>query len=203
MTNNLRERRRRQTAREIQHAALRLSLRLGYDVVTADAVAVEAGISPRTFFNYYNNKQAAILGVPPCLDPESSDWFVTSRQPLLEDVARVLAEVVDEHRLDRDLMCMMQQLIEAEPQLLPLFRASLDAVTQDLTTLLTRRLGQDAEPQAHLIATLASCALSLAVRAWAADDRMDQSRIIAMMRQQLVDVCKWLGKPGTDEARPC
>ncbi|MFN3273964.1 MAG: TetR/AcrR family transcriptional regulator [Paracoccus sp. (in: a-proteobacteria)] len=195
MKTNLRERRRRQTAREIQQAALRLSLRLGYDALTADAIAAEAGISARTFFNYYNNKQAAILGVPPCLEPESADWFVTSRQPLLDDIVRVLAEMVDEDRLDRDLMCLMQQLINAEPQLLPLFHASLDRVTQGLTILLERRMGPGAGPQAHLIASLASSALSLAVRAWAADDGMDQSRIVAMIRQQLVDVCKWLSQP--------
>lgn len=194
MARDLRERRRRQTAREIQQAALRLSLRLGHDAVTADAIAAEAGISPRTFFNYYNNKQAAILGVPPRLDLEASEWFVHSRQPLMDDVVQVLGEMLDEDRLDRDLMRLIKQLIEAEPPLLPLFHATLERVSQDLTLLLTRRLGPGLEAQAHLIATLAASALSLAVRKWAADDSMDESRIIASMRQQLVDVCGCLQK---------
>ena len=60
--STLRDRRRVQTSREIQRAALSLALRHGYDAVTTEMIAAEAGISQRTFFNYYLNKDAAIVG---------------------------------------------------------------------------------------------------------------------------------------------
>lgn len=193
MICNLRERRRRQTARDIQQAALLLALRGGYDAVTADAIAAEAGISPRTFFNYYPNKQAAMLGVPPCLEPERLGWFAQSRQPLMADLVLVMATMIEEDRLDRKLMRSIRQLIEAEPQLQPLFRGKLDRVAEDLTGLLSQRLGPESEQKAHLIAMLCCEAMAQAVWDWIDDETMDQSRIAEALRQRLIAVCAALG----------
>jgi hypothetical protein len=52
----LRERRRRQTSADIRDAAVRLALARGFDKVTIEEICVEAGISTRTFFNYFPNK---------------------------------------------------------------------------------------------------------------------------------------------------
>lgn len=185
----LRARRRQETARDIQRAALRLCLAQGSAAVTADTIAAEAGISTRTFFNYYLNKQAAILGPQIRLDADAAGWFVTSRAPLLDDVVTLMAGMIDEAEVPRDLLCQMQRLIEAEPALQPLFKASLDAATQTLLLLLVRRLGADQRPQAELIAAMAAQALSLAVQVWARDETMDRSFISAMMRSQIEQTC--------------
>ncbi|MGO9925535.1 MAG: TetR family transcriptional regulator, partial [Mycobacterium sp.] len=56
----LRERRRRQTSADIRDAAVRLARERGFDRVTIEDIGVAAGISPRTFFNYFPNKESAI-----------------------------------------------------------------------------------------------------------------------------------------------
>ncbi|HXO12731.1 MAG TPA: TetR family transcriptional regulator, partial [Mycobacterium sp.] len=60
----LRERRRRQTSADIRGAAVRLVRERGFDKVTIEAICVEAGISVRTFFNYFPNKESAIAYGP-------------------------------------------------------------------------------------------------------------------------------------------
>lgn len=57
----LRERKRRETRQRIAEVALRLFLTNGYDGTTLDAIAVEAGISRRTFFSYFKSKDDIIL----------------------------------------------------------------------------------------------------------------------------------------------
>ncbi|GLC21600.1 hypothetical protein SRL2020472_41710 [Mycobacterium kiyosense] len=52
----LRERRRRQTSADIRGAAVRLAQARGWDKVTIEEICVQAGISTRTFFNYFPNK---------------------------------------------------------------------------------------------------------------------------------------------------
>jgi len=59
----LRERKRRQTARRITEAALRLFIANGYEATTLDAIAAEADISRRTFFYYFKSKDDILLSM--------------------------------------------------------------------------------------------------------------------------------------------
>ena len=56
----LTERRKAQTRREIAETALALFARQGYDGVSAEAIAEEAGVSLRTFYRYFTGKDAVL-----------------------------------------------------------------------------------------------------------------------------------------------
>lgn len=82
---SLRERHRAQTSREIHEAAWELTQRNGYAATTVEAIAERAGVSRRTFFNYFACKEDAVLGLKPVQippgdlerydDPASGDEF--------------------------------------------------------------------------------------------------------------------------------
>ncbi|SDT75085.1 TetR/AcrR family transcriptional regulator [Actinoplanes derwentensis] len=57
----LRERKKAATRQALHEAALRLALENGPDQVTVEAVADEAGVSRRTFSNYFANKEEAFF----------------------------------------------------------------------------------------------------------------------------------------------
>ncbi|GAA1584072.1 TetR/AcrR family transcriptional regulator [Actinoplanes couchii] len=57
----LRERKKAATRQALHEAALRLALELGPEHVTVEAVADEAGVSRRTFSNYFTNKEEAFF----------------------------------------------------------------------------------------------------------------------------------------------
>ncbi|GAA3885287.1 TetR/AcrR family transcriptional regulator [Leifsonia kafniensis] len=59
----LRDRKRRETRARLEDAAVTLVLRDGLEHTTVDAISEMADVSPRTFFNYFESKDAAILGV--------------------------------------------------------------------------------------------------------------------------------------------
>ncbi|MBA4609403.1 TetR/AcrR family transcriptional regulator [Aeromicrobium sp. Marseille-Q0843] len=68
--------RQRQTWTAIHHAAASAALESGPDAVTVAQIAAEAGISPRTFFNYFESKEDAIIGVrPPSVSEETLAAF--------------------------------------------------------------------------------------------------------------------------------
>ncbi len=58
----LRERTRRAVQAEIGEAAMRLFLAAGFDAVTMDQIAREAGISRRSLFRYFGTKEDIVLG---------------------------------------------------------------------------------------------------------------------------------------------
>lgn len=57
----LRERKKAATRQALHAAAMRLAIEHGFDRVTVEAVADEAGVSRRTFSNYFGSKEEALL----------------------------------------------------------------------------------------------------------------------------------------------
>ena len=58
----LRERKKRETRRALNLAALDLVEEKGFAAVTTEEIAARAGVSARTFFNYFPSKEAAVIG---------------------------------------------------------------------------------------------------------------------------------------------
>ncbi len=64
-TAGLRERKKHETRLAISAAALELALSRGPSHVTVEDIAEAAEVSPRTVFNYFPTKEAAMLGTDP------------------------------------------------------------------------------------------------------------------------------------------
>lgn len=64
-TTPMRERKRLATRRRIEDAATALVEKHGFDHVTVEDICRDAEISRRTFFNYMESKDEAVLGAPP------------------------------------------------------------------------------------------------------------------------------------------
>ena len=89
----LRARKKAETWTAIHEAAAALAVEHGVEGTTVEAVAAAAGVSPRTFFNYFPAKEDAVLGMrAPSLDPELLDGFSLERD-LLGQVSRLLLAV--------------------------------------------------------------------------------------------------------------
>ena len=89
----LRARKKAETWSAIHEAAAALAVQHGVEGTTVEAVAAAAGVSPRTFFNYFPAKEDAVLGMrAPSLDPELLDGF-SLEHDLLGQVSRLLLAV--------------------------------------------------------------------------------------------------------------
>src|SRR5262245_13296842 len=77
------------TALALRQAAIRLMTERGYEATSTDDIARAAGVSPRTFFNYFPTKESVVL-LPERLLPDLAANALRKR-PLGEDVAASLA----------------------------------------------------------------------------------------------------------------
>lgn len=91
--SSLRARRKAETWSALHEAAAALAVEHGVDGTTVEAVAEAAGVSARTFFNYFRSKEDAILGMrEPSLDPALLEGFRPERD-LLDQVSHLLLAV--------------------------------------------------------------------------------------------------------------
>ena len=91
---SLRDRKREETRRALAHAAYTIVRDEGVDAVTADAVADRAGVSRRTFFNYFPSVESVLTA-------SISDFFAAlserlEERPADEDVIDSVLAVVDD-----------------------------------------------------------------------------------------------------------
>lgn len=90
---SLRERKKAETWIAIHEAAASLAQQRGLEQATVEVIAEAAGVSPRTFFNYFPTKEDAVLGLrEPVLDPVESARL-TGASDLLGQVTLLLVSV--------------------------------------------------------------------------------------------------------------
>ncbi|MCI1747892.1 MAG: TetR/AcrR family transcriptional regulator [Acidipropionibacterium sp.] len=113
----LREQKKRQTRHDIHRAALELVLADGMESLTIEKIAERAGVSQRTFFNYFPSKDAAVLGLPPDLGQRIAESFAS--RPADEQAWDTVVELVREN-LNRDPVehQLRRQVGMAYPELL-------------------------------------------------------------------------------------
>lgn len=183
-------------------AAVTVAARNGLDHTTTEAIATEAGISTRTFFNYYNNKQAAILGDPVKLDLAKAEWFVESKTPIIDDLAELLGQGLKEDRLDRALLVKIIAVVDANPTLKEMFRARVEETSVSVSGLLEQRLGTGMAIESRLLAELATHMLTEAVLMWVADDTMTVEAITVQIAVKLRALGKILWQSDLHPASP-
>jgi AcrR family transcriptional regulator len=174
----LRERRRRQTSADIRAAAVRLAQERGFDKVTIEEVCIEAGVSTRTFFNYFPNKESAIAYGPSDIPLElAADFVAAGPAPY----SAVLAELIDlaAHHLrdmppDRQQAAGMFELVKSTPAVLSAFLADLERFQNQLTGIVACRQGMRPDDEIPaLIAALALTAVRSGFERWAREEPKD------------------------------
>lgn len=176
MTLSLRERRRQQTARDIQRATLRLAIRDGMDKVTTEAIAKDAGVSTRTFFNYYANKEAAAVGTPPGFPDAALEALRDGTAPLGEDIKRVLDSNMAALSEDLDLLGMVRQVVSTNIAVRSVLEQFLEQNRARLAACLVARTGDR-----DLAGALAESAIRCSARAiwlWEHDEARSLSDAI-------------------------
>jgi AcrR family transcriptional regulator len=167
----LRERRRRQTSADIRDAAVRLARERGFDKVTIEEICTEAGISSRTFFNYFPNKESAIAYGPSDIPPELVADFVAagpaSYSVVLSELISLAAHHLRDLPPDRELCAGMLELAKTTPAVLAALLADFERFQNHLTDIVVRRQKMRPDNEmAPLISALALTAIRSGIERW-------------------------------------
>ncbi|WP_378943755.1 TetR/AcrR family transcriptional regulator [Paracoccus sp. R86501] len=189
--------RRFRTAKTIQAAAVELSVREGIANVTTEAIARHAGISTRTFFNYYPYKEAALMGPPPDYPPEASEKFVAGKGRLIDDLQVLISAHLARYLNEREMIGQMLSLSESDAKLEALRNSAMLARRAQMRGLLHRRLPGSDERVIEILAAAIIAATNAATKDWVAGTRED---FIASAHENLsliLTAAEMLGTPST------
>lgn len=169
---SLRDRRKQETRNDIRRVALQLVRDRGYDAVTVDLICKHAGVSVRTFFNYFASKDTALIAVPPPLPESAVDEFLASSGTLnvfaeLADVVVRMFEEAGSAALDFQTSI---QIVMGVPTLAKLQHGVLAERESDFVELVAQRLGVDpADVRPAVIAAALTGAIRIACQRWSLD----------------------------------
>jgi AcrR family transcriptional regulator len=176
---SLRERKKQATRRLLRRAALDLVAERGLANVTVEDIAEAADVSPRTFFNYFPSKEAALFGGQ---DPDRAATLrdrITSRpagEPVLDVLRTVLAEdsqgMADELRsLGGDPREALRRMKAArnDPHVRAAHAAQMARIERAIAEGLATRLGADQEtdPYPSVLAAAAVAVVRACIAFWA------------------------------------
>jgi AcrR family transcriptional regulator len=169
---SLRERKKRQTRRALQRAAVALVAERGLDQVTVEDIAGAAEVSRRTFFNYFSSKEQALIPQDPSL-VERLPEAVAARPPgesPLQALRAVLTDALAEMAPDRQADLRHRALLRSEPRLLAAQLAAWAELERALVRAVAERTGADAERDLYpaLVVAAAVGAVRVALGRWRA-----------------------------------
>ena len=168
MTLSLRERRRQETARDIQIITLEMAVRHGLENVTTEEIAAAAGISTRTFFNYYTNKEAAAIGAPPAFTEENMTALREGTESLAADIKLFLARHMEVMADDEHIIRMIGTVLRSNEKARGILEGFLILERIELTECLSNRV-TDRQTAAALASSITD-AIGRSIYLWEHED---------------------------------
>lgn len=151
----LRERKKRRTRGLLHRAALQLVAQEGLAGVTVERIAAEADVSPRTFFNYFPTKEAAVLGTTPESVDRIIDRLATrpADEPPLASLRAALRETLTPLLSDPELRATRRAVLQQNPSMTDALLGATAGLERRLRAAVAARMGRDADdPDAVLLA---------------------------------------------------
>lgn len=160
----LRERKRAATRKAITAVARSLTANRGLNGYTVEEVCEEAGISRRTFFNYFHSKEDAVVGsFSDDLPQDALDAFTANpdrrrgriSSTLLAALFQFTLTVMERSTVSPEEIRQLIAAISAEPQLLSRMTAEGEVRERQFAELIASREGLPAEhPEIVMAATV-------------------------------------------------
>lgn len=164
-----RDLKKQQTRDALAAAAQRLAADRGLDQITVEEISAAAGVSPRTFFNYFPAKDDAVLS-DSTIDAEDIHRRLAEllpKMPVLQAIQRSLLMTIAAMEADRDRWFLRMAAVRRSPSLLPRLVAAGADTERNGAAVIAAHLGVPVDGFPTLIAAVTGVAFRVAMTRWA------------------------------------
>ena len=169
-TTGHRERKKAATKQALSRAAVSLMLERGLHAVSGDAIAAAAGVAPRTFRNYFANKEQAVLFAAGDIQNRYVTTVLTRDpdEPVLDSLEAAAVALI-ESAGDLEQLVAGLRVIAHNPTLVAYRSASREAASATLARCVAERTGTDPDADIYprLVSRCADAVLQSVVESYA------------------------------------
>lgn len=203
----LRERKKLATRQALSRAAVRLAVERGLENLLVEDIAAAAGVSPRTFNNYFSSKAEAITA--PQVDRARRLAVEVRRRPRGESLWAAILEAAEaQYGVDAEPEAEWTagvRLVLSEPSLIGEFHRAGSAVERELAEAIAERTGTSVEQlYPRLVAASVGAAIQVATDRWV--HTTPPVPLTPLVREAISQVAAGLPEPTTarprEQARP-
>ena len=166
-SGGLRERKKQATRKALREAALRLALERGPDNVRVDDIAEGAGVSPRTYNNYFSSREQAIVAAV-IAERDARVAAAVAARPAGTRLADAVVEAIVAQYTDpgsHDAQEVLR-LMTAQSALRDAFLDAAAQIEDPLTAVIADRIGDDDQHTARVLSASAAAAVRVALQRW-------------------------------------
>jgi AcrR family transcriptional regulator len=162
----LREKKKEATRKALREAALRLALERGPDNVRVDDIADAAGVSPRTYNNYFSSREQAIVAAV-TTEREGRVAAAVAARPASVRLSDAVVEAIVEQYTDPDSHDPRALLlITTRPALRDAFLGTAAEIEDPLTVVIAERIGDSRRLTARVLSASVAAAVRIALGQW-------------------------------------
>jgi AcrR family transcriptional regulator len=196
----LRERKKQQTREALSWAALRLAVERGLGNVLVEDIAAEAGVSPRTYNNYFSSKAEAIAWRHLDRARRIADLLRArpAGEPLWESITcAVVAQAAGERASPEPEWIAGVRLMLSEPELQGEFLKAGVAAERECAAVIAERTGSDADRDLYprLVAAAIGAAIQVTSEQWVRAE--PPVPLAPLLRDALTQIAAGLPAPAT------
>jgi AcrR family transcriptional regulator len=163
---SLRERKKQATREALRAAALRLALERGPENVRVDDIAEAAGVSPRTYNNYFSSREQAIIAAVTAERASRIRAAVTARPADVSLADAVIDAVVGQYTDPDDHAREALLMITASPALRACYVDTVTTIEETLAEAIAERCQGMDRLTAQVLSASVGAAAKLALRQW-------------------------------------
>ncbi|MFD9025270.1 TetR/AcrR family transcriptional regulator [Streptomyces parvulus] len=162
----LRERKKQATREALRAAALRLAMERGPDQVRVEDIAQAAGVSPRTYNNYFVSREQAIVSAVTADREARIAAAVAARPPEVRLADAVTEAVVDQYATTGEREHQALLLITTQTTLRDAFLATTAGMEPPLAAVIAERVDDAHGHTARVLAASVAAAVRIALEGW-------------------------------------
>ena len=162
----LREKKKEATRQALREAALRLALERGPDNVRVDDIADAAGVSPRTYNNYFSSREQAIVAAVTAEREARVAAAVAARVGTVRLSDAVVGAIVEQYTDPGSHDPRALLLVTTRPALRDAFLGTAAGIEDPLTAVIAERIGDNGQLTARVLAASVAAAVRVALGQW-------------------------------------